>query len=98
MGSRRPPRQSGMAEDPCAARARVELLAPGRAVDLGPIAPVAARDGELVDDLLRFDLAARRLGWRLRLHDVDDHLAEVLALVGVADRIASRRPSVDAAG
>jgi hypothetical protein len=95
MGSWQPLRQSGMADGPCAPRARIELLAPGRAVDLGPIAPVAVVDGALVDDLLRFDLAARRLGWRLRLHDVDDHLAEVLDLIGVADRIASRRPSAD---
>ena len=79
-----------MADDQRAARARVELLAPGRAVDLGPIAPRATCDGELVDDLLRFDLAARRLGFRLRLHQVDDHLADVLHLIGLADRIASR--------
>jgi hypothetical protein len=77
-----------MADGPAAPRARVELLAPGRSVDLGPIAPRASCDGELVDDLLRFDLAARRLGWRLRLHGVDDELAEVLHLLGVADRIA----------
>jgi hypothetical protein len=37
---------------------------------------------------LRFDLAARRLGWRMRLRAVDPLLHELLDLVGVADRVS----------
>jgi hypothetical protein len=80
-----------MAEvDPTPSRARVQLVRDGEAVDVGPIAPRATCDGELLDDLLRFDLAARRLGWRLRLRDVDPPLAEVLHLVDVLDRLSDQ--------
>jgi hypothetical protein len=70
------------------ARARVQLVRDGQAVELGPIEPRATCDGELLDDLLRFDLAARRLGWRVRLRDVDAPLAELLHLVDVLERLA----------
>jgi hypothetical protein len=73
---------------PTPSQARVELVREGCAVEVGPIAPKATCDGELLDDLLRFDLAARRLGWRVRLRDVDPPLGEVLHLVDVLERLA----------
>lgn len=69
-----------------APRAVVELVLDRRTVEVGPVA-ASACDAALVDDLLRFDLAARRLGWRMRLRDVDPRLHELLDLVGVADRV-----------
>jgi hypothetical protein len=83
-----------MAEvEPVTSRARVLLVRDGEAVDLGPIVPRATCDGELLDDLLRFDLAARRLGWQVQLRDVDAPLAEVLQLVDVLDRLSDQLDS-----
>ena len=90
LSSRRGLRLPGMAGCAETPRARVELVGlagDDRVVDLGPLPCGGPCDGALVDDLLRFDLAARRLGWRLRLLDVDPHLVELLLLVGVADRV-----------
>jgi len=42
-------------------------------------------DLALVDDLLRFRLAASRLGLPVRFADVHDDLQELLDLVGVTD-------------
>jgi hypothetical protein len=89
MGSAPALRLRGMAAaEPTPLRARVELVRDGCAVDVGPIAPKATCDGELLDDLLRFDLAARRLGWKVRLRDVDAPLSEVLHLVDVLERLS----------
>ena len=69
-----------------ARRAVLQLVCDGQAVEIGPVATDVC-DAGLVEDLLRFDLAARRLGWRMRLREVDPHLHELLDLVGVADRV-----------
>ena len=68
-----------------APRARVDLVCDGLAIELGPIRAAVPCDLALVDDLLRFELAARRLGWRVQLRDVDAHLVELFDLAGVAD-------------
>ena len=91
MGSSGPLRLRGMAAaGPVPTRARIELVRDGQAVDLGPISPRATCDGELLDDLLRFELAARRLGWRVRLREVDPPLNEVLHLVDVLERLSEQ--------
>lgn len=59
------------------------LVRDGRTVELGPLPDAGACDAALVDDLLRFDLAARRLGWRLRLVDAQAELVELFDLIGV---------------
>lgn len=88
MGSRVPLRLVGMAGPTIpVTRAVLELERDGCVVEVGPVG-AAACDAELVDALLRFDLAARRLGWTLRLREVDPNLHELLDLVGVADRVS----------
>jgi len=87
MGSGPVLRLRGMAGLPTPARrAVVALVRDGQCVEVGPVAS-ATCDAGLVEDLLRFDLAARRLGWQLRLREVDPNLFELLDLVGVADRV-----------
>ncbi len=55
--------------------------------------PRAAPDLAAVDELCRLAVAARRLGCRVRLTDVDPALAELLELAGVGDLVdAADRP------
>lgn len=54
-------------------------------VPLGDIRPSVRCDLSLVDALARMQLAARRMGWSIRLVDVDDELAGFLDLVGLRD-------------
>jgi hypothetical protein len=72
-----------MAGTDAAPRAHVSLVCDGRTVELGPISAVVPCDLALVDHLLRFELAARRLGWHVRLRDVDADLTELFDLVGL---------------
>jgi hypothetical protein len=48
-------------------------------------------DLDLVDRILWMSLLARRRGWAVRLVAVDDELAELLDLVGVAGRLGLTR-------
>lgn len=89
MGSRAPLRLVGMAGPATPSRAVLQLERDGRVVEVGPLR-AAVCDAELVDAVLRFDLAARRLGFRLRLREVCPHLHELLDLVGVGDRVDQR--------
>ncbi|HEY1118905.1 MAG TPA: hypothetical protein VGE43_14425 [Acidimicrobiales bacterium] len=66
-------------------RAVVELVNGDDAVQIGALHSVTC-DAELVDHLLKFDVAARRLGWQLHLRDVDPALHELLDLLGLSDR------------
>ena len=50
-----------------------------------------APDLPLVDALARLQLAARRLGWEVRLVDPCPHLCQLLHLVGLADVVIGRR-------
>jgi hypothetical protein len=47
-------------------------------------------DLALVDRLLWLRLTVARMGWRLRVEYIDDDLAELLDLVGVADSLGLR--------
>jgi hypothetical protein len=55
--------------------------------------PVGAIDGALrpdlalVDDLLKFVLAAGRLGWAVRVREPHPHLRELIDLLGVGERL-----------
>lgn len=63
----------------------MSLVRDGREVPLGPARPRSACPLELVDDLARFQLAARRLGWSVRLRCSGPDLVELMALVGLDD-------------
>lgn len=55
-----------------------------------PVARISAAercDLALVEDILRLRLVAGRLGWSIELRDVDDHLAELVRLVGLPARL-----------
>lgn len=63
----------------------MSLVRDGREVLLGPARHRSDCPLELVDDLARLQLAARRLGWSLRLRSGDADLVELMALVGLDD-------------
>ena len=63
----------------------MSLVRDGREVPLGAPRPRSPCQLELVDDLARLALAARRLGWSLRLRSADPGLVELMALVGLDD-------------
>ena len=46
-------------------------------------------DLALVDELARLQLAASRLGYRIRLYDVGDELRDLLRLTGLAAIVGS---------
>jgi hypothetical protein len=67
--------------------ATVVVLCGDRELASWPL-PVSARCHlSVVDDLARFQLAARRLGVAVRLRDVCGELRELLDLVGLADEL-----------
>jgi hypothetical protein len=61
----------------------VVLVRDGSEVPIGVARPRSPCPLELVDDLARFQLAARRLGWSIRLRARDPELVELLVLVGL---------------
>ena len=69
-------------------RAVVVLQQDGHDVVLGSIDRAGRCDLGLVDDLLRLQLAAGRLGWSLRITQVRADLRELFELVGLADRLS----------
>ncbi len=69
-------------------RAMVVLVRDDQEIVLGSVGPGKRCDVALVDDLTRFRLAAARLGWSIRLVEVDSDLRELLVLVGLEDCLA----------
>jgi hypothetical protein len=69
-------------------RAVVVLRQDGHDVVLGSVDRRDRCDLGLVDDLLRLQLAAERLGWSLRITQVRADLRELFELVGLADRLS----------
>jgi hypothetical protein len=74
-----------MAEVDRGSRATILLVVGDQEMQVGAIDPTCRCDLALVDEVLQLRLAARRLGWSIRLTHVDDDLRELLELVGVAD-------------
>lgn len=66
-------------------RAEVVLVTDSAEVALGDVRRTVRCDLSLVDALARMQLAAGRMGWSIRLVDVDEELAGFLELVGLAD-------------
>lgn len=64
-------------------------------LDLGRVGSGQRCDLGLVDGLLRLQLAARRLGWSLRLVDVTGDLCELLQLVGLLDVLSTECPPAE---
>jgi len=61
----------------------VLLVRGGREVLLGPVYGSERCDLGAVDDLLRLQLAVRRLGWSIRLAEIRGNLGELVELVGL---------------
>jgi len=59
----------------------------GSEVPVGPVEGGLRCDLGLVDDLLKFVLAAGRLGWAVRLREVDPDLRELIDLLGMSERV-----------
>ena len=59
----------------------------GSEVRVGPVEGGLRCDLGLVDDLLKFVLAAGRLGWAVRLREVDPDLRELIDLLGMSERV-----------
>ena len=75
----------GGAED--APRAVVMLVQGDREVELGTVDSSLRCDLGLVDDLLRLQLVAKRLGWSIRIAQVRPDLRELFDLVGLTERL-----------
>jgi ABC-type transporter Mla MlaB component len=76
-----------MDEAPDAPRAVVVLMQGQREVVLGTVDRATRCDLGLVDDLLRLQLIARRMGWSIRITEVRSDLRELFDLVGLTDRL-----------
>ena len=76
-------------------RAEVLLVRDGRAVPVGRLAQGHACDLDLVDRLVRIQLAARRRGGRIILRDVSQDLRELLVVAGLTDLFVGLTPSTD---
>lgn len=63
------------------------LVHAGREVVLGPVGRTDRCDLGLVDDLLRLRLAAKHLGWSIRITEVRADLRELFDLVGLTDQL-----------
>lgn len=63
----------------------IVLVAGDHSTTLATIGPEVRCDLKLVDDILRLRLTATRLGWSLRLTDVEEPLRELMELVGLGD-------------
>ena len=59
----------------------------GREVPVGTLDGGLRPDLALVDDLLKFALAAGRLGWAVRLREPHPHLRELIDLLGLGERL-----------
>jgi hypothetical protein len=78
-----------MADCGVAPRALIVLTVGGREVPLGRVEATTACDLSLVDDLLRLQLAAKRLALSVALSCVDDDLRDLLDLLGLADALTA---------
>jgi hypothetical protein len=70
-----------------APRAVVVVVQGGREVTLGAVDRSTRCDLGLVDDLLGLQLLSKRLGWSIRITDVQPELRELFELTGLVDRI-----------
>ncbi len=69
-------------------RALVELVQGDRSIVLGLVRPAVRGDLHVIDDLLKLQVHAARLGWRVRITECRAELRELLELLGVSDRLS----------
>jgi len=62
----------------------VELIDGNHCVAVWPLTGIR-RDMEVVDSLARLQLAAKRLGWSIRVRNPDDELRALLEFAGLAE-------------
>ncbi|MGH3765336.1 MAG: hypothetical protein ACRDTX_09330 [Pseudonocardiaceae bacterium] len=74
---------------PAGDQMRVVLVCGGAEVASWPLAAWRGPDLAVVDELARWQLAARRLGCSIRLRDASAELSELLDLVGLGDVVRS---------
>jgi hypothetical protein len=67
-------------------RAVVELVQGDRSIVVGVVRAGARGDVEVLDDLLKLQLCAARLGWRVRISECRRELQELVDLLGMAER------------
>ena len=67
-------------------RAVVELVQGERSVLLGVVQARTRGDLQVLDDLLKLQLLARRMGWRVRISECRRELQELVDLLGMAER------------
>ncbi len=73
-----------------AAPAEVVLLGPGDVeVARWPLEDDGPADLDLVDELARLALAARRSGWSLRVSGLREDLADLLRLTGLSGAVGA---------
>jgi hypothetical protein len=94
MGCSYPAMSFPIAERPIrmspAAPAEVVLLGPGDVeVARWPLEDGVPVDLDLVDELARLALAARRSGWSLRISGLREDLADLLRLTGLSGALAA---------
>lgn len=83
MNSGRSVRLQGMSNSVEAPWARIALVVGDLELPVGSIDQSRRCDLELVDDVLRFQTAAGRLGLRIRITDVHGDLRDLFDLLGV---------------
>src|SRR4051794_19912200 len=76
-----------MVDDVRVPRATIVVLVRGEELAIARISAAERCDLALVEDILRLRLIGRRLGWSIELRDVDDHLAELVQLMGLPARL-----------
>jgi hypothetical protein len=86
VSSGRPPRHQGMADAEDGPRAVVELVQGERTVVLGLVRARTRGDVEVLDDLLKLQVCAGRLGWRVRISECRKELRELFDLLGMTER------------
>lgn len=70
-----------------APRAVITLVQDGREIPLGGVDRSTRCDLGLVDDLLRLQLHAKRLGWAIRITEVRPDLRELFLLTGLTRQL-----------
>ena len=67
-------------------RAVVELVQGERSILLGVVQARARGDLQVLDDLLKLQVLARRMGWRVRISECRQELRELFDLMGMSER------------
>ena len=68
-------------------RAVVELVRGETSVLLGFVQARTRGDLQVLDDLLKLQLLARRMGWRVRISECRQELRELFDLMGMAQQL-----------